>query len=132
MRYVPKKLLKMNKTEIGNVIERTGIQSKDLKDKASKAAIIYNVAFVVVLVVGSLVWLVGGTLLTAYALIGLAVFIKMYGLIKVVRYEVNIALNNQIVIQFTLAGLVKEAIDPDGKSETLGDVLWEDDEEETI
>jgi len=112
--YAPKnrleKLLEMDETEIANVIDTTWNESQELREKAAATDTRYNIAFAITLVIGVAMWFLGGSHLFVFALFTFGALIKVYGLTKVTRFELNIAMNNQVVAQFTVAGIAKKML----------------------
>lgn len=123
MEYVPEKLLEMDESEIASTIEIMWNKTKELQEATAAITKHYDIAFVMILVVGFIVWFLGGSHLIVFALFTFSALIKIYGLIKVTRFELNIAMNNQYVTQFTVAGMAKKILAHTSNRTTLKDEI---------
>lgn len=104
------KLLEMNEIEIANYIETTWRKNKELQEQYPIVNTGYNVAFTACLVIAAIAWLLGANHLSVFALFVFGALAKLYGQVRVIRIELNIAMNNQIVAQYTVAGIAKKII----------------------
>lgn len=100
----------MNDSEIARVIEDTWNKTKELQEVTATTTNRYNILFGAILVIGFVIWFLGASQLFVFAFFTLSALTKIYGLAKVTRIELNMAMNNQVVVQFTVAGIAKKIL----------------------
>ncbi|MBI4523933.1 MAG: hypothetical protein HY695_09005 [Deltaproteobacteria bacterium] len=108
MQCRPKRFRDMDETEVTNAVEAGWNLMRQLDEQRAATNTRYTIAFAITLVSGCALYILGGSHVIILTLLTFSALIKIYGLIKVTRNEIQLVMCNLARITQTIESLKDE------------------------